>query len=125
MESQESFSALKVRAEDALRAARILFPSSSATSPVDNSVEGLLERLRLSEDIGVSDSHATDQVRDDGQVDPLDKQELLRRGAERGLELLETVQEWLILEEQKTELGLTSTDCKLTTTLFTEATSLI
>lgn len=122
MATRPSFSAVKDRAEDALVAAKILFPPSSATSPVDNSVQGLFERLRLSAKADASDSDTkdNDEVIDGHLGDPTGKQELLRRGAERGLELLEAVQEWLVFEEQKTELGLASTDCELTAALFTE-----
>lgn len=127
METHGSFSAVKDRSGEALGAAKILFPSSSATSPVDNSVQGLLERLRLSAKVEPSESDTKDneEVLDGHLGDPVDKQDLLRRGAERGLQLLEAVQEWLVLEEQKTELGLASTDCEFTAALFHRGIALI
>lgn len=117
MATPELFVIRKNHAEEALRSAKILFPSSSATSPTDNSVPALLARLRLSQEAAISDyvDEKRDEVSPGNGVESLDKQELLRQGAKRGLEILETVQEWLILEEQKSELGLTATDCELST----------
>lgn len=121
MASNGLFHSRKDRADQALSAARYLFPSPSATSPPDNSVQALLERLRLSEQAESSDSEpsAERDVEDVGQGGTRAKQNLLRQGAERGLDFLERIQDWLVLEEQKTELGLTSTDCKLETISFT------
>ncbi|KAJ9105392.1 hypothetical protein QFC21_001762 [Naganishia friedmannii] len=100
---------LKHLASHALTSAQLLFPASTPTSPADNTVQALLERLSVS-------SCTRDSEAGNGGGDALvpgedvGKAELLKRAAERGLELLEAVQGWLVLEVEKNEVALQSTD---------------
>lgn len=114
MTTKEDFFSRKDRAAQALQAAQILLPSSSTASPVDNSVQAIFERLKLSsrtdfieaeQSIDTIDSHPTED-------ETIHKQDLLRKTAERGLDLLEIIQDWLVLEVDKADTGSSSTDCK-------------
>lgn len=115
MSAKEVFFSRKNRAAQALQAAQILFPSSSAASPVDNSVQAIFERLKLSADSdSVGAGYHYDGLDIQGkEEEAIDKQGVLKRAAERGLDMLEIIQDWLVMEVDKVESGSTSTDCKL------------
>jgi hypothetical protein len=111
MASREQALTLKKRAEQALNTAKLLFPSSTATAPADNSVQALLQRLSVSADTRDGEQAGNGQGDAEVEDESLGKAELLKRAAQRGLELLESMQEWLVLEERKYEVGMQSTDC--------------
>jgi hypothetical protein len=114
MTAQEVFFSRKDQAARALQMAQILFPSSSSASPVDNSVQAIFRRLKLSEKPEGDDEEVLDDSRGQGQEeDAASKQDLLKQAAERGLDLLETIQDWLAMEVDKVASGSSSTDCKL------------
>jgi hypothetical protein len=114
MTAQEAFFSRKDQAARALQVAQILFPPSSNASPVDNSVQAILKRLKLSENTNWDDTEVLDDSEGQGQEeDAASKQDLLRQTAERGLDLLETIQDWLAMEVDKVASGSSSTDCKL------------
>lgn len=114
MTSQEVFFSRKDQAARALQVAQILFPSSSSASPVDNSVQAIFRRLKLSEEREGEETEGYEGLEGQGQQeDDASKQELLKKAAERGLDLLETIQDWLAMEIDKVASGSSSTDCKL------------
>jgi hypothetical protein len=114
MTAQDAFFLRKDQAARALQVAQILFPSSSSASPVDNSVQAIFRRLKLSEKPEGYDLEVIDGSKGrEEQEDAASKQDLLRQTAERGLDLLETIQDWLAMEVDKVASGSSSTDCKL------------
>ncbi|KAJ9112328.1 hypothetical protein QFC19_000748 [Naganishia cerealis] len=109
MAARDQALARKANAEQALEVAKLLFPASTPTAPADNSVQALLQRLNISTQ--PADGEIGDPGQDVARADEsTSKTELLKKAAERGLDLLETVQEWLTLERKKTEFGMQSID---------------